>query len=378
MTSVVYLDHAASTPIRPAAVQAMVTVMSQDYANPSGAHLLARSARRTLDDARARLAAVVGAETGDVIFCSGGTEADNLAVRGLSAAGGGSVLVCATEHHAVLDPATGLGATLVPVGRDGRVDLDRFADLCSPEVGLVSIMLVNNETGVIQDLAAIRKVMRKRSPSAVLHTDAVQGLCWLDLRTVASGADAISIGAHKIGGPRGIGALVVRDGVALQAQMLGGGQERERRSGTQDVASAVGFAVAAEATDQSRAAEVERISELRDALLDGLVEAVDGLNPTVADRSITVPGIVHVCIEGIESEALLFLLERHEVMASAASSCASGAQERSHVLMAMGVDPGLAGGALRLSLGHTSSPEDIERALIAIPETVERLRGFGL
>jgi cysteine desulfurase len=379
----VYLDHAAATPTRPEVVQAVSATMLREYANPSGAHRLARESRRTLDDARARIAAAVGASAGEVIFCSGGTEADNLAVRGFAAGlGGAKILVSAAEHHAVLDPAVRLGAQVAPVDRNGRVDLERFSELCSPEVGLVSVMLVNNEVGTVADLVAIKRILRKRAPHAILHTDAVQAANWLDLRTAAAMADSISLGAHKLGGPKGIGALIVREdsarrGAALEPQLLGGGQERDRRSGTQDVASAVGFAVALEAVDRGREAEHARIGALRDALLDGLLDTISGSHATVPNRDLVVPGIAHLCIEGVESEALLFLLERHEVMASAASSCASGAQQSSHVLSAMGVPAPWLPGALRLSLGHTTVAEDVERALVAIPESVTRLRKFG-
>jgi cysteine desulfurase len=380
---VVYLDHAAATPTRPAVVQAVTTTMQREYANPSGGHRLAREARRTLDEARARIAQIVGASPGEVIFCSGGTEADNLAIRGLAATRPGAIVITsAIEHHAVLEPAERLGALLAPVDSSGRVDLDALAELCTPEVGLVSVMLVNNEVGTVADLVAIKRVLRKRAPGAILHTDAVQAPMWLDLRSAVAMADAVSLGAHKLGGPKGIGALVLREDPSrrrseIEAQLLGGGQERERRSGTQDVAGAVGFAVALEHVDRDREAERTRLGELRDALIDGLLASVPGAHETVADRTAVAEGIAHLCIEGVESEALLFLLERHDVMASAASSCASGAQQHSHVLRAMGVPEGWAAGALRLSLGHTTTSEDIERALVVIPEAVERLRRFG-
>jgi cysteine desulfurase len=380
---VVYLDHAASTPVCPEAVAALTAVLVDHPGNPSGAHRLARDARRLVDDAREVVADAVGARPGDVVFTSGGTEADNLAVAGAPGVDDGVVVCSAVEHHAVLDPVVARGGgrhRLVGVDRRGVVDLDALAAALDESVALVSVMLVNNEVGVVQPLAEVAEVVRAHAPQALLHTDAVQALPWLDVAVAAAGADLISLSAHKVGGPKGVGALVVREGVRLRPQVLGGGQERERRPGTQNVPGIAAMAAAVEVTVRDRKAVVDRVAALRNRLADGLVAQVDGLVETGVvggDRSGKVAGSCHVCVDGIESEALLFLLEDRGICASAASSCASGALEPSHVLTAMGLSPSLVAGSLRLSLGATSTDHDVDVALEAVPASVERLRLFS-
>lgn len=374
-----YLDNAATTAMHPEAVEAMLPFLTERFANPSGAHLFARQARRSLDEARQVVAELVGARPGEVVLTGGGTEADNLAVLGAHDLRGGTVVCSAVEHHAVLDPALARGARLVGVGPDGVVDLEALADALDDDVRLVSVMLVNNEVGTVQPLAAVAAVVRERAPQALLHTDAVQAFCWLDVAEAAATADLVSLSAHKFGGPKGVGALVVRTGVELAPRVLGGGQERERRSGTQNVAGAVAMATAAQLTVAERPTTVARVTRLRTRLADGLLATVPGLWETGgADRATRVPGICHVCIDGVDSEALLLLLERDGLFASAASSCASGAMEPSHVLAAMGVPAGRAAGSLRLSLGWDSTDADVDLALAAIPPAVERLRAHAL
>ncbi|MBU3700575.1 MAG: cysteine desulfurase [Acidimicrobiia bacterium] len=374
-----YLDHAATGPMRPESVEAMLPFLSDRFANPSGAHRRARDARRAVDEAREELASLVGCAPGDVVFTSGGTESDNLAVFGLGS--GDGVAVCsAIEHHAVLDPVASIDGRVVAVDRRGRVMVDELRRVIDHgPVRMVSIMAVNNETGLIQPLAELADVVRAAAPGAVLHSDAVQAFCWTDVARVCAPVDSFSLSAHKFGGPKGVGALIVRSGVPLRAQLLGGGQERERRSGTQNVAGIVAMVVAARCTAVEREVEIARIGALRDRLLDGLLDRIDGVIDTLGpDRSDRVAGIAHVCIPGVESEALLYLLEREDVSASAASSCASGALQSSHVLAAMGIDAELARGSLRLSLGHTTTASDIDDALVVVPAAVERLRNGGL
>ena len=365
--------------MRPEAIEAMLPFLCDRFANPSGAHRFARDARRAVDDAREEFAALVGAEPGDIIFTSGGTESDNLAIFGLGSAEG--VPVCsAVEHHAVLDPVESLGGRVVGVDRNGVIDPAELRRvLHEGPVRVVSLMAVNNETGVIADLAALAKVVRTSAPDAVLHSDAVQAFCWTDIAEACAVVDSFSLSAHKFGGPKGVGALVVRAGVALTARQLGGGQERERRSGTQNVPGIVAMVTAARLAAEDRVADIDRVGKLRDQLLDGLLAALPGSVETAgADRSQRAAGIAHICIPGVESEALLFLLERGEVSASAASSCASGALQSSHVLGAMGVESEVARGSLRLSLGWSSTQADVDEALAVIPPAVERLRQFGI
>lgn len=386
---VAYLDHAASTPLRPEAHEAVLAVLEASYANPSGSHRAARAARQLVDEARDVVAEALGARPGEVVFTSGGTEADNLAVLGVHARRAGAVLCSAVEHPAVAEAVAVVGGRTVAVDERGALDvaaLEAELDACAARdepVALVSVMGVNNEVGTIGPLEAVAAVVRERAPGARLHTDAVQAVPWIDVATQAAGFDLVALSAHKFGGPKGVGALVVREGVDLAPLLLGGGQERERRSGTQNVAGIVGLAAALAVTVEERKATVERVAALRDRLADGLVAAVPGLVETgVAagggspDRSHKVAGACHVCIEGVESESLLFLLEEAGVYASAASSCASGAMEPSPVLAAMGVSREAARGALRLSLGAATTDADVALALAAVPAAVERLRRF--
>jgi cysteine desulfurase len=368
-----YLDHAASTPTRPEVIDAVAAALRDHHANPSGAHRLARHARRVVDDARDAVAELLGAQPGEVVFTSGGTEADNLAVLGTHDRLGGTLVASAIEHHAVLDPVQSRGGRLVAVSADGVVDLDVLQACLDPDVTSVSVMAVNNEVGTIQPLAEVVERVRAMAPEAAVHTDAVQAAPWLDVAASAAGADLITVSAHKVGGPKGVGALVVRGQARLAARQLGGGQERERRSGTPDVAGIAGFGVAARLLLAERPAIAERVTTLRARLESGLVGAGLGLEPT-ASAAPRVPGISHWCIDGVDSESLLFLLEREEVYASAASSCASGAIEPSHVLAAMGIPAARARGALRLSLGATSTDDDVDAVLAALPPAVARLR----
>jgi len=377
-----YLDHAASTPLRPEALAAMVPALRDGVGNPSGAHALARQARSALDGARDTLAEVVGCSPGEIVFTSGGTEADNLAVRGVLGARGGRAVCSAIEHHAVLHPVQAADGRVVAVDARGLVDLDALASALDDDVSLVSVGLVNNEVGTIQPLVAIAEVVRERAPGALLHTDAAQALCWLDLREHAAVADLVTLASHKCGGPVGTGVLVVRAGVSVQAQQLGGGQERERRSGTQDVAGALGFAAAAVAAAAERPALVSRAGAWRDdlvaAILAGVPGAIESAGTAAGSRSHLVAGIANVCLPTVDSEALLFLLEHdHRVLASAASSCASGAQEPSHVLAALGIDRALAAGSLRLSLGWSTTQADVDAARIGVPEAVGRLHAHA-
>ena len=387
MAAVAYLDHAASTPMHPEVVEAMGEFYDGCYANPTGAHRMARDARRAGDDARDVLAEALGARPAEIVFCGSGTEADNLAVfgAGLGPGGLGGTVVCsAVEHPAVLRPTEQLGGRVVGVDGAGMLDLDALAAALDGDVRLVSVMLANNENGVVWSLGEVAEVMARHAPGALLHTDAVQAFPWLDVATLAAPADLISVSAHKFGGPKGVGALVVREGVRLRPQIVGGGQEAERRGGTPNVAGIVGMGRAAEITVSRRAGTVERVARLRDRLADGLRAAVggvveSGVHPASSagvpvDRSAKVAGSCHLCFEGIESEALLFLAERGGVYASAASSCASGAEHPSHVLAAMGYPRSLARGSLRLSLGAASSEADVETALAVLPPAVAQLR----
>jgi cysteine desulfurase len=265
---------------------------------------------------------------------------------------------------------------VVGVDATGRVTHDALVDALTTSaqpVSVVSVMAVNNEVGSITDLADVAAIVRRVAPQALIHTDAVQAASWLDLRMITPHVDMLSLSAHKFGGPKGVGLLMAREGSAFAPLLVGGGQERERRSGTHNVAGIVGMAVALRSTDSERSVENGRVASLRDALVDGLQAGLDDVHETV-DRAHKVAGSAHICIDGIENEALLYLLDEAEVCASAASACASGAMEPSHVLAAMGVPNERARGALRLTLGRTTTAADVERATMVIVDSVHRLR----
>ena len=372
----VYLDHAASTPARPEVVEAMLPWLAENPGNPSGSHAVARAARRAIDDARDLVAALVGAQPGEVVFTSGGTEADNLAVDGVVRSTGCLPVCSAVEHPAVLAPVADAGGIVVSTDEGGRIDLGALAEVLSSVdgIGLVSVMLANNETGVVNDLESVAALLAEAAPDAVLHTDAVQAVAWMDLTEACRSAGLVSLTGHKFGGPKGAGALVVRSGVPLAPVLRGGGQERERRSGTQNVPAIVGLGEAARLVMADRSATLKRVGALRDRLEAGLLAAVSGSHTTVPVGTPRTPAVAHLWFDGIESESLLFLMERDGISASAGSSCASGAQEPSHVLAAMGVGRGSALGSLRLSLGHASDDGDVDHALAVIPSAVSRLR----
>jgi cysteine desulfurase len=354
-------------------LSAMLPYLAEHFGNPSGSHAVARRARDAVEEARERMAPCLGCDPSEIVFTSGGTEACNLAVVGAHRAVGGEVLCSAFEHHAVLDACAGLGGRLVPVLPSGVVDLGALAAMLGGQVGVVSIMLANNEVGTLQPLAEVVELVRRLAPGAVVHTDAVAGAPWVDLATAAAGADLVSLGAHKFGGPKGVGALVVRAGTPLEPVLYGGPQERERRPGTHHVAGIVGMAAALETTAVGLPEEGPRVGALRSRLLDGLRGSVPGTFETApgADK---VPGSCHVRFEGTEQEELLVLLDDMGVCASAASACASGALEPSHVLRAMGMSAGQAREAVRFSLGWASTDEDVALALDRVPKAVERLR----
>jgi cysteine desulfurase len=366
----IYLDHAASSPLRPEALDAMLPWFAEQHANPTASHRLGRRARQALDDAREVIAEATGFERGEIIFTGGGTESDNMAVGRSHPAG--AVVVGATEHPAVLEPATLQDALIVPADARGMISTAAVLEHVADTTEVVSIMTVNNELGVIQSIAEIAEAVHQVAPDAIVHTDAVQALPWLDLPSVVGEVDLLSVTAHKLGGPQGIGAIGIRTGRAPEPLLVGGGQEREHRAGTQNVAGAVGFAAALRASLDDRDDRLSRIDRLATRLLVGLQAKTTGLTPTIP-RELRVPGIVHVCIEGVSSEPLLFLLDEKNMACSAASSCASGAQGASHVLSAMGLDTtGMA--PLRLSLGWSTTDADVDAALEIIPAAVATLR----
>ena len=372
--------------MRPEAVAAMLPFLSESFANPSGGHRAARAAKTALEEAREVVAGALGAAPGEVVFTAGGTEADNLGIEGAGraarAAGlGDGIVTCAFEHKAVLAACDrlereGFRVQRVPATRGGLVDLDALAEALDAGTVVVSVMLVNNEVGTIQPLDRLADLVDDRAPNAVLHTDAVQAVPWLDVATAAARARLVSVSAHKFGGPKGTGALVVRGGVALQPLLEGGGQERDLRAGTVNVGGAVAMAAALRLTTERRSVEVSQVARLRDRLLDGLADAIDGLFEN-GDPAHKVAGSCHVGIPGIEAEMLLVALDQAGLCAAAGSSCSSGATEPSHVLAAMGLPRADAISSIRLSLGFASTDADVDAALEMVPAAIGNLRRAG-
>lgn len=356
----------------------MAPYLDERFANASSLYAGAREARKGIEEAREHIAAAVGARPEEVIFTSGGTEADNLALQGSAFRarrdGRDGVVVSAIEHHAVLDTAEWLGrngfrTTFVPVDESGVIDLAALEAAVDRTTAVVSLMQANNEVGSIQPVA--RAAAIARAAGARFHTDAVQALPWIDVR--AGDADLTALSAHKVGGPKGVGALVIRRGVGIDPLVHGGGQERGLRSGTYNVAGIVGFGEAARLTATRRDEVAARVRALRDDLQARLLADIDGLtiNAEHADR---LPNNLNVCIDRVESEPLLLLLDAAGVSASSGSACQSGATEPSHVLQAMGVPRARALGALRLTLGRDTTQDDVEAAGRIIADAVARLR----
>lgn len=376
-----YLDHAASSPLRPEARAAIDAVLEAPVGNPSGQHAWARAARRRLDDARDQVADLVGVAPGEVVWTSGGTEADDLAITGVLGALGGRAACPAVEHHAVLRPVQRADGVVLPVDEAGRPALDALDELLArdPSIRVVSVALANNEVGTVVDLASVAEVVHRPRPGRerpLLHTDAVAAAPWIDLRPIAEVADLLSISGHKLGGLPGSGVLVVRDPTPLRAVLPGGGQERERRGGTPNLAGAVGLAAALAACTSAQAADAARVAELRDRLLRGVLGRVGaGVRATVDPAAIVVlPGIAHLSVADVPAEALLFLLDERGVAASAGSSCASGAARPSHVVEAMGVADPWRRGSLRCSLGWSTTEAEIDLAIEVIASTILELR----
>ena len=386
-----YLDHAATTPLRPEALEAMLPFLQGSFGNPSGQHAQARAAKTAVEEAREQVAAALGAKPAEIVFTGGGTEADNLAIKGAARSArdrgvGDGVVTTAVEHHAVLHSCDRLGrdgfrVAKVGVDADGVVDLDALAAALDERTTVVSVMLANNEVGTIQPLAAVAGLLAERAPRAVLHTDAVQAAAWLDVGPAAAGAALIAVSAHKFGGPKGVGALVVRHGARLVPVIDGGGQERDLRSGTHNVAGIVGMAAALTATLSRRAEEAPRVAALRDRLAAGIAAGLpDGAvrtnGPVPTDGALHRLGNnCHLAFPGVEAEALLLLLDRDGVCASAGSSCASGALEPSHVLAAMGLPADLARSSVRLTVGWPTTEAEVDAAIAVITAGVERLAG---
>ena len=379
----IHLDHAATTPLAEAVLDEMLPYLTTTQGNPSSVHRSGRAARSAVDAARDRLAAVLGCAQREIIFTGSGTEADNLAIRGVlerwGPERGRHLVVSAVEHDAILETARHLeatgAATLTVAGCDAdcRVSPESVAAAVTAATVLVSVMSVNNETGAVQDVRGIAEAVHRRNPAALVHTDAVQALGRIPLDPGALGVDLLSLSAHKVYGPKGVGALWVRHGVALAAQNTGGGQERNRRSATENVAGIVGFAAAAELAERVRPAEAESQSALCARLIAAVEAQVSGAVVTAAGAR-KAAGFATFAIAGARSDVLLAALDMDGVEASAGSACGSGAPLPSHVLRAMGYPDELAAAALRCTTGRSTTPQDIDAAAVVIASAVARIR----
>jgi cysteine desulfurase len=384
-----YLDHAATTPMLEEVISAMSSAMAE-VGNPSSLHAAGRKARRVVEEARERFAAAVDARPSEVIFTGGGTESDNLAVKGIYLARRAAdparrrVIVSSVEHHAVLDAAQwladheGADVVLLPVDEHGRVQPDSLEIAIAQDpssVALVSVMWANNEVGTVQPIPALVEIAHRFD--IPIHTDAVQAFGTLPVSFAESGADAMTLTGHKIGGPYGVGALLLKREVACTPLMHGGGQEREVRSGTIDTPGVIGLALAAELSAAGRAETAARLDDLRSELVSGVQALVPEavLNGDPSDR---LPGNAHLSFPGCEGDSLLMLLDARGIECSTGSACSAGIAQPSHVLIAMGADVQRARGSLRFSFGHTSTREDVQAVIEAIGPVVERARKAGM
>jgi len=385
----VYLDHAATTPMHPAAIEAMTAVLAT-VGNASSLHTTGRAARRRMEEARETLAQLLGARPSEVIFTAGGTESDNLAVKGIYWARRDAdprrrrIITTPIEHHAVLDAVEWLvdhedaEVTWLPVGPDGSVAPASLRDALGEhdDVALVTIMWANNEVGTILPIAELAAIAAEFD--VPIHSDAIQAVGQIPVDFAAVGLSAMSVTAHKFGGPTGVGALLLRRDTACMPLLHGGGQERDVRSGTPDVAGVVAMAAAAKVAIEGLEVNSARISALRDRLVDEVMSAIDDVDVNGAGDDARLPGNAHFTFRGCEGDALLMLLDAKGIECSTGSACTAGVAQPSHVLLAMGVDAADSRGSLRMSLGHTSTGADIDAVLAVLPAAVERARQAAL
>lgn len=380
----IYLDHAATTPVHPAVVEAMLPYFTEFYGNPSSIHAVGRRAGVALEQARRSIAAQIGAKPAEIIFTSGGTESDNAALRGLAlarraATGANRIVTTPIEHHAILHSAEdlrdryGFALTLVPVDAQGLVAPEDFAAALGDgrDVAAASVMYANNEVGTVQPLAELAAISRERG--VPFHTDAVQAVGKLPIHVSELGVSALSGGAHKFYGPKGVGFLYLRGGTPFQPIQTGGSHEGSRRAGTENVPLIVGMAKALELAEAEREQEAARLAALRDQLIDGVLGTVEGAVLTGSPQR-RLPNLASFLVRGVDAEGMLIALDLAGIAASSGSACASGSQQTSHVLAALGIAPADAAGALRFSLGRSNSRADVEYAVSRLAAVVEQIR----
>ena len=384
---IIYMDHAATTPMRPEVLEAMLPYFTADFGNPSSIYTIGQEARKAVDDARERIARILGARMSEIVFTSGGTESDNAALKGVAFALrslGNHVITTAIEHHAVLHTCYqleqfGFDVTYVPVDEHGLVDPQDIVDSITDRTILVSVMMANNEIGTIQPIREITSLVKaeakSRDRTIIVHTDAVQAAGNLDINVRSLGIDLLSLSAHKIHGPKGVGLLYVRRGTPFEEQNAGGGQERQRRSGTENVPGIVGFGEALHLAAIEREQNSAHCLRLRDRLVEGIFESIDGvrLNGHPENR---LPGNVNISFEGVEGEPVLLGLDFAGICASSGSACSSASLEPSHVLLAIGLTAEMAQGSLRITVGRDNTDEDVNYLLDVLPDMIGKLRAM--
>jgi len=378
----VYLDHSATTPVRREVAEEMWRYLTEIWGNPSSIHSWGREAKKGVEEARETIAELIGASPREIVFTSGGTEADNFAIIGSAYANqkkGKHIITSSIEHHAVLDACKflekqGFEVTYLPVSPEGLIRVEDFVEALRDDTILVSIMHVNNEVGTIQPVEEIGRICREKG--ILFHTDAVQSFGKIPVNVDVLNADLVSISAHKIYGPKGVGCLYIRRGTKIQKFTHGGGQERGRRPGTENVAGIIGFGKAAELAVKEMDKEAERLLKLRDKLANGIQEKISDvkLNGHPTKR---LYNNVNISFRYVEGEALLLSLDMKGIAASSGSACSSGSLDPSHVLLAMGLPHEIAHGSIRMTLGRDNTEEDIEYVLEVLPEIVERLRAMS-
>jgi cysteine desulfurase len=387
MSGLIYFDHAATTPLHPRVLEAMLPYLKERFGNPSGTYALAREAQQALEQARRQVAEVLGCRSTEVVFTSGGSESINAALKGVAfaqkkAGVGNHVVTTAVEHHAILHTCEylemfGFDVTYVPVDRHGLADADEVVRAVNERTVLVSVMAANNEVGTIEPVAEIAHALRERGRAfgrpIPLHSDAVQGPGMLDLNVEALGVDLLSLSAHKFYGPKGAGVLYVRRGTPFLPQQSGGGQERQRRAGTEDVAGIVGTGLALQLAEEGREANSRACRVLRDRLAEGILTRIDDsqLNGHPERR---LANNVNVSFHGVEGEALLARLDEVGIAASSGAACGSSTWEPSHVLIAMGLPLQMAVGSIRLTLGASNTEEEVDYFLSVLPDFIRFLR----
>ena len=378
----IYLDYAATTPTHPDVVKAMLPHFSDSFGNPSSIYACGQDAKEAIEGARASVAALIGAHEDEIVFTSGGTEADNAALKGVAYANSGRgnhIITSAIEHHAILETGhyletQGFEVTILPVDKYGMVDPDDVRRAITDKTIIVSIMNANNEIGTIQPIAEIARVTR--DAGVYLHTDAVQTVGHIPFSVDGLGVDLLSMSAHKLYGPKGVGVLYVRKGTKLVSFMHGGEQESGRRASTHNVPGIVGLGKAAQIAQQEMNEEAERVTRLRDKLINGILENLDHARLNGHPR-VRLPNNVNVSISYAEGEAMCLNLDREGICCSTGSACSSAATEPSHVLLALGLDPLQAHSSLRFSLGKWTTEEEIDRVLDVLPRIVGKLRAMS-